>query len=97
MSDPEATHDRLGVDILSAHERLTRTIEARLPALPLEERERYFAVLSPLVAKLEEIEKPLRQVLPGSGRGAVADPHATALFPLSHRQSDSRSRHSTSS
>jgi hypothetical protein len=62
MSDREATHDRLGADILSAHERLTRTIEARLPAMPLEERERYFAVLSPLVAKLEEIEKPLRQV-----------------------------------
>ena len=41
---------------------LTRTIEARLPAMPLEERERYFAVLSPLVARLEEIEKPLRQV-----------------------------------
>ena len=34
MSDPEATHDRLGADILSAHERLTRTIEARLPAMP---------------------------------------------------------------
>ena len=33
MSDPEATHDRLGADILSAHERLTRTIEARLPAM----------------------------------------------------------------
>jgi hypothetical protein len=35
----------------------------------LEERERYFAVLAPLVAKLEEIEKPLRQVF----REAVAE------------------------
>ena len=64
--------------------------------MPLDERERYFAVLSPLVAKLEEIEKPFDRSS-RSGRGAVADPHATVLFALSHRQSDSRSRHSISS
>ena len=69
MSDPDAIHDRLGEEILTTHERLTRTIAARLPAMPLEERERYFAVLAPLVAKLEEIEKPLRQVF----REAVAE------------------------
>ncbi|MET0154309.1 MAG: hypothetical protein ABW298_17100 [Candidatus Binatia bacterium] len=69
MSDPDAIHDQLGEEILTTHERLTKTIAARLPAMPLEERERYFAVLAPLVAKLEEIEKPLRQVF----REAVAE------------------------
>jgi hypothetical protein len=69
MSDSDAIHDQLGEEILTTHERLTKTIAARLPAMPLEERERYFAVLAPLVAKLEEIEKPLRQVF----REAVAE------------------------
>jgi hypothetical protein len=69
MSDPDAIHGLLGEEILTTHERLTKTIAARLPAMPLEERERYFAVLAPLVAKLEEIEKPLRQVF----REAVAE------------------------
>ncbi len=69
MSDRDAIHDQLGEDILTTHERLTKTIAARLPAMPLEERERYFAVLAALVAKLEEIEKPLRQVY----REAVAE------------------------
>ena len=69
MSDRDPIHNQLGEDILSTHERLTRTIEARLPAMPLEERERYFALLAPLVAKLEETEKPLRQVF----REAIAE------------------------
>jgi hypothetical protein len=69
MSDRDAVHAQLGEDILTTHERLTKTIAARLPAMPLEERERYFAVLAPLVAKLEDIEKPLRQVF----REAIAE------------------------
>jgi hypothetical protein len=59
--DPIAKH--LGEDIVAAHERLTAAMRARLPAMTREERERYFALLAPLVAKIEEIDKPLRRVL----------------------------------
>ena len=34
----------------------------RLPQMGREERERYFALLSTLVTRLEELGKPLRQV-----------------------------------
>jgi hypothetical protein len=35
------------------HDRFVAAMNARLPAMPLEQKERYFAVLSALVAKLE--------------------------------------------
>ena len=38
-------------------------MQARLAHMNLSSKERYFAVLSLLVTKLEEIEKPLRDVL----------------------------------
>lgn len=63
MSDREAIHEQLGRDILLVHERLLAAIRARLPGMPLEERERYLALVSPLVAKLEETDKPLRDVM----------------------------------
>jgi hypothetical protein len=50
-------------DIAMTHERLISAMEGRLPHLPLETKERYFAVLSLLVAKLEIAEKPLGEVL----------------------------------
>jgi hypothetical protein len=50
-------------DIAAAHKRFTKTMESRLPGIPLESRERYFAVLSLLIAKLEDPDKHLRQVL----------------------------------
>jgi hypothetical protein len=45
------------------HERLVAAMERRVPAMPAEQKERYFAVLSALVARLEDDEKSLRQVL----------------------------------
>lgn len=44
------------------HERFLTAMNARLPTMPLEQKERYFAVLSALVTKLET-DKPLRDVL----------------------------------
>ena len=63
MSDPDAIHEQLGRDIVMTHERLQSAIVARLPHMSVEERERYLALVSPLVGKLEEISKPLRQVM----------------------------------
>ena len=45
------------------HERFFKAMEDRLPSLSVDTKERYFAVLSVLVAKLEESEKSLRDVL----------------------------------
>lgn len=50
-------------DIAMTHERFVRAMEGRLPALELATKERYFAVLTVLVAKLEVPEKTLREVL----------------------------------
>jgi hypothetical protein len=36
---------------------------ARVPRMSLEQRERYFTALSSLVAKLEDGERPLREIL----------------------------------
>ena len=48
--------------IHTTHERLFRAMEARLPALATDTKERYFGVLSLLVAKLETHDKPLREI-----------------------------------
>ena len=45
------------------HERFTAAMNARLPAMGSEQKERYFAVLSSLVARLEDADKPLKVVL----------------------------------
>jgi hypothetical protein len=45
------------------HERFTVAMGARLPAMTLEQKERYFVVLSGLVARLEDVEKPLKAIL----------------------------------
>ena len=53
----------LDADIAFAHERLIRAVEGRLPTLSLETKERYFALLSTLVAKLETPGKSLREIV----------------------------------
>ena len=62
MSADDPITTQLGDDIVTAHERLTAAIRARLPDMTREERERYFALLAPLVAKIEEVDKPLKRV-----------------------------------
>jgi hypothetical protein len=49
--------------IAMTHDRFVEAMAARLPAMPLESKERYFAVLTVLVGKLSDAEKPLRNVL----------------------------------
>ena len=50
-------------DISAVHCRFMEAMERRLPTMALETKERYFAVLSALVSKLEMQEKNLRQIL----------------------------------
>jgi len=66
-------------DISAAHKRFFTAMEARLPAMSLEAKERYFALLSVLVGKLEIAEKDLRQVL----REVMAEAGAIVLQEMS--------------
>ena len=46
----------------TTHRRLVRAMDVRVGAMSLETKERYFAVLSTLVAKLEAPAKALREI-----------------------------------
>jgi len=63
MSPDDPISRALDGDILMAHARFVQAMEARLPTLELTSKERYFAVLSILVGKLECEEKSMREVL----------------------------------
>jgi hypothetical protein len=45
------------------HERFVAAMNARLPTMDVEQKERYFGVLSALVSRLEDRDKPLRTIL----------------------------------
>lgn len=62
MSD-ELISQALEGDIRMTHERFVAAMEARLPAMSLEMKETYFAILSNLVAKLEDEDKAMRAIL----------------------------------
>jgi hypothetical protein len=49
--------------IVATHRRFTKAMDGRLGAMSPETKERYFAVLSTLVVKLESVEKPMRDIL----------------------------------
>jgi hypothetical protein len=49
--------------IRMTHERFASAMAARLPAMTLEQKERYFAVLSSLVTRLEEPDKTMKAIL----------------------------------
>ena len=53
----------LDSDIRATHRRFLAAMEGRLPAMPVDTKERYFALLSSLVGRLEVEEKPLREIL----------------------------------
>ncbi len=57
------TRSPLENDITMTHERFIEAMEERVPLMPMEQKERYFAVLSILVSKLEDPAKSLRDVL----------------------------------
>lgn len=50
-------------EIKMTHVRFVQAMEARLPTLEEPSKERYFAVLSILVGKLENADKTMREVL----------------------------------
>jgi len=60
-------NDELEKDLESqirmTHERFGLAMAARLPAMTLEQKERYFALLSSLVSRLEDVEKPMKTIL----------------------------------
>ncbi len=62
MSD-ELIAQALDSDIGMTHERFVAAMAARLPTMTLPMKERYFVVMSTLVGKLEDPEKPLRAIL----------------------------------
>jgi hypothetical protein len=63
MSSNDPVSQALDSDIVMTHERFVQAMEARLPTLELASKERYFAVLTILVGKLEDVEKTMRDVM----------------------------------
>ena len=63
MADALLITQDLDKQIIATQRRFQKAMKARLASMPLETKERYFAVLSLLVAKLEDPTKPLRDVL----------------------------------
>ena len=58
-----AVQNDLDRQIVATHRRFVKAMDGRLPAMSADTKERYFAVLSVLVAKLEETDKPLKEVM----------------------------------
>jgi hypothetical protein len=63
VTDIALIEQDLDKQILATQQRFQKVMKARLAKMTLETKERYFAVLSLLVAKLEDPDKPLREVL----------------------------------
>ena len=63
MATTDLVEKDLEKQIIATQKRFQKAMQARLAHMNLSSKERYFAVLSVLVTKLEEIEKPLRDVL----------------------------------
>ena len=61
--DERALQKDLDRQIATTHRRFVKAMEGRVPTMSLETKERYFAVLSTLVCKLETAEKPMREVM----------------------------------
>ena len=59
----EDLRDALEADVRMTQERFCIAMEARLSSIEPDSLERYFAVLSKLVLKLEDAEKSLGQVM----------------------------------
>jgi hypothetical protein len=63
VSDRSLVEQDLDKQILLTQQRFQKVMKARLTTMSMETKERYFAVLSLLVSKLEDSHKPLREVL----------------------------------
>ena len=60
---PRPLQKHLDRQIIATHRRFVTAMDGRLGDLSAETKERYFAVLSALVAKLEATEKPMRDIV----------------------------------
>jgi hypothetical protein len=49
--------------IRMTHERFVDAMDERVPTMSLEQKERYFSVLSSLVSRLEDPAKPMKTIL----------------------------------
>ena len=58
-----AVQNDLDRQIVATHRRFVKAMDGRLPDMAADTKERYFAVLSVLVAKLEDANKPLKEVM----------------------------------
>ena len=58
-----AVQNDLDRQIVATHRRFVKAMDGRLADMNPDTKERYFAVLSVLVAKLEETDKPLKEVM----------------------------------
>jgi len=63
VDDTNLITQDLDKQIIATQQRFQKAMRARLVRMSTESKERYFAVLSLLVAKLEDPHKPLRDVL----------------------------------
>lgn len=63
MADDHDLNALLDSDILMTHDRFVAVMKKRIAEMQLDTKERYFAVLSLLVGKLEDPSKGLQQVL----------------------------------
>jgi hypothetical protein len=63
MADADLIAQDLDKQIIAAQRRFQTAMKARLARMSLDSKERYFAVLSILVTKLEDPNRPLREVL----------------------------------
>ena len=63
MADMSLIEQDLEKQILATQQRFQAAMKTRLTSMSLDSKERYFAVLSLLVTKLEILDKPLREVL----------------------------------
>ena len=61
--DERALQKDLDRQIVATHRRFVKAMDGRLGAMSVETKERYFAVLSSLVTKLETSEKPMRDIM----------------------------------
>jgi hypothetical protein len=61
--DQRALQKDLDRQIVQTHRRFVKAMDSRLASMAADTKERYFAVLSLLVGKLESSDKPIRDVM----------------------------------
>lgn len=79
MADRDERKELLLEDVSRTHRRFVELMDERLREVGSEDIERYFALISKLVAKLEDRDKPLRD----AARELVAESAAWVMAELS--------------